>query len=173
MLLAVFFAMAMTTADLGPDIGAPIPARERIAPLMGPEGATLVFVRSVDWCPFCKRQVEELSSEAGAFAAEGRPLIFISYDAAETQEAFKQENGIDAAFIADERSSIIKAFGILNESHLPGSRVYGIPHPGIFIIDAEGVVKAKLYEADYATNTKSYQNRPAVERVLEAVRGAS
>ncbi|NRA31563.1 MAG: hypothetical protein HRU11_15040, partial [Parvularculaceae bacterium] len=49
---------------------------------------------------------------------------------------------------------------------------YGIPHPAVFVVDENGVVEAKLYEEDYASNKKSYRNRPAVETILEAVQDA-
>lgn len=171
MFLALLLSLAMS-ADLGPAVGTTIPEAERFEAAMGEEGATIVFVRSVDWCPFCKKQVAELDEEVAAFAEAGRPLVFVSYDSAATQEAFAERMDIDAALISDEGSSLIKAFGILNEQHRPGSRVYGIPHPAVFIVNEDGVVQAKLYEEDYATNDTSYRNRPAVETILEAVRTA-
>lgn len=171
-MLAALLAVFAMTMDLGPAVGSTIPETERFEPMMGEEGATIVFVRSVDWCPFCKKQVMELGDMASSFDAEGRPLIFISYDDEAKQSDFAKKRQISSAFIADEDSKIIKAFGILNESHQPGSRVYGIPHPAVFIVDENGVVEAKLYEEDYASNSKSYRNRPAVEKILDAVKAA-
>ncbi|MEM9839607.1 MAG: redoxin domain-containing protein [Pseudomonadota bacterium] len=171
MLLAALAALALG-ANLGPAVGTPIPDADRFEEAMGPEGATIVFVRSVDWCPFCKKQVVELGEAAASFELEGRPLIFVSYDSEKKQAAFAKKNDLDEAFVADEGSAIIKAFGILNEEHEPGSRVYGIPHPAVFVVDENGVVEAKLYEEDWATNRKSYRNRPAVEAILGAVKAA-
>lgn len=169
MLLAALIAVALGP-NLGPAVGTAIPEKDRFEAVMGDEGATIVFVRSVDWCPFCKKQVMELGEASDAFEAEGRPLVFVSYDSAATQAAFAAKNALDEAFIADEGSAIIRAFGILNEDHQPGSRVYGIPHPAVFVVDENGVVRAKLYEEDWATNDKSYRNRPAVEAILGAVK---
>jgi len=115
--------------------------------------------------------VMELDGERAMFDAEGRPLIFVSYDDVAKQEAFAKKQGITSGFVSDEGSELIKAFGILNESHRPGSRAYGIPHPTVFIVDENGVVEAKLFEQDWASNDKSYRNRPAVETILEAVKG--
>lgn len=171
-MLLAFIASMFLAADLGPAVGSSIPDTAPFEEAMGEDGATIVFVRSVDWCPFCKRQVMELSAEAAAFADEGRPLIFVSYDSEEMQASFAETMKLDTDFIADEGSKIIMAFGLLNEDHRPGSRVYGIPHPAVFIVDADGVVLAKLYEDDYATNKKSYRDRPAVETILDAVRSA-
>ncbi len=171
MLLSLVLSF-MLAADLGPAVGTTIPEAERFEEHLGAEGATIVFVRSVDWCPFCKTQVMELAEQAEAFDSEGRPLIFVSYDTAEKQMVFAKRRDIDEPFISDEGSALIKAFGILNEDHAPGSRAYGIPHPAIFVIDEAGNVQAKLYEEDYVTNSRSYSNRPATDVVLEAVRAA-
>jgi peroxiredoxin len=169
MLIAALAALWM--GPLGPGIGSTVPELARFEPLMGEEGATIVFVRSIDWCPYCKSQVQELAEMGQDFAEEGKPLVFVSYDTAAKQAAFSQNQGIEARFIADEGSELIEAFGLLNENHRPGSRAYGIPHPAVIIIDEEGVVEAKLYEEGYVTNDKSYRNRPAAETILDAVRG--
>lgn len=44
---------------------------------------------------------------------------------------------------------MIREFGILNEEAQKGSFAYGIPYPGIYILDARGVVTAKYFESDY------------------------
>lgn len=165
-------ALFIAALELGPALGTSIPEPERFEEAMGELGATIVFVRSVDWCPYCKTQVMELGDEAQAFAQAGRPLVFVSYDTAEKQQAFAEMHDTESTFIADEGSEIIKAFGLLNEEHRPGSRAYGIPHPAVFIVDRDGTVRRKLYEEDYATNAKSYRERPAVATILAAAEGA-
>ena len=171
MLIASLLALTLA-ADLGPEVGATIPEVEAFESAMGDEGATIVFVRSVQWCPFCKAQVVELDEVHEQFSDEGRPLVFVSYDSEETQATFIEAEALESTFISDEGSELIKAFGILNEQHAPDSRVYGIPHPAIFVVDENGTVDAKLYEQDYATNQASFRNRPATEIVLEAVASA-
>ncbi|MEM6747683.1 MAG: redoxin domain-containing protein [Pseudomonadota bacterium] len=172
MVLAFLLSLALAAADLGPEVGSTIPDAAPLSDALGDEGATIVFVRSVSWCPYCKTQVTELDDQAAAFEAEGRPLVFVSYDAPALQESFAESHSIESTFVADEGSAIIQAFGLLNEQHRPGSRAYGIPHPAVFVVDENGVIEAKLYEDDYATNSKSYRNRPAVETILAAVKEA-
>ena len=79
----------------------------------------------------------------------------------------RSKNSFKASLVSDQSIEVINAFGLRNEEHAEGSRVYGIPHPAIFVIDNEGVVRAKFYEEDFDTNKKSYRNRPAVDVVLE------
>lgn len=52
--------------------------------------------------------------------------------------------------------------GILNEKYMPGHRAYGIPHPGMYLIDSEGIIRAKFAEADY-------RDRPSFEAVIQFI----
>jgi len=165
-------------AGLGPAVGEQIPHDLALgdAPgfdgLKGENGMALFFVRSVDWCPYCKAQVIEASGAYDDFAALGLEPVYLSYDTAEKQAAFAAQRDIAGSFVADPQSEIIKAFRLLNTNHKPGEFGYGIPFPAIFIVNGDGVVQARLYEEDYLTNAKSYQDRPAIEIVLEAAREA-
>jgi peroxiredoxin len=55
----------------------------------------------------------------------------------------------------------VNALGILNEDYEPSSRAYGVPHPGIFLLDPNGVIRAKFAE-------EGYRARPDFDSVLEA-----
>ena len=65
----------------------------------------------------------------------------------------------------DEDSAHIKAMGILNMQYEPGNRAYGIPYPGIFVLDNNAIIRAKLAEEDYRI-------RPDFSLVLEAAQAA-
>ena len=51
--------------------------------------------------------------------------------------------------LSDPDSKIIRAFGILNETVKPGSFAYGIPNPGIYVVDTRGKVISKYFEDDF------------------------
>ncbi len=170
--------VAPAKSDLGPPIGRAVPHDLSLndspdfAALRGENGMALIFVRSVDWCPFCKRQVIDISKNEARFAALGLSLVYVTNDSPEKQAKFAKRRDIQGTFIADEESKIIDAFGLRNENHKEGEFGYGIPHPAVFIIDTDQIVKAKLFEEDYATNKKSYANRPEVETILDAAKTA-
>jgi hypothetical protein len=67
--------------------------------------------------------------------------------------------------LSDPNSSIIRAFGILNtliaEDEHPW---FGIPFPGVYVTDAEGIVTAKFFENHLAL-------RPGVDQLVRAVKG--
>lgn len=130
--------------------------------LKGDNGAVVVFVRSADWCPYCKKQLIALESIAADLAAKGYPLIAISYDEPNKLAKFKAKRELSFALVSDAESANIKAFGLLNEKYDEDSRMHGIPHPAIFIIGGDGVVKAKLME-------EGYKARPAPDAVMSAI----
>lgn len=51
--------------------------------------------------------------------------------------------------MSDPDSKIIRAYGILNET-APKGMTYGIPYPGTYILDRQGVVVQKYFEDDYS-----------------------
>lgn len=165
-------------ADLGPKVGASIPhslaatdqngAAREFASLTGPNGMALYFIRSVAWCPYCKNQTLTVDAARKEFEKRGVSVVFVSYDSREIQSAFVKQRDIHVTLLSDPKSEIIDAFGLRNQTHKDG-RFAGIPHPAVFYVKPDRVIAAKLYEEDYLTNEKSYQQRPEVAAVLEAI----
>jgi peroxiredoxin len=158
--------------ELGPKIGAKAPdisvvdtsgKPHGLKSVTGAKGATLVFVRSADWCPFCKLQLNTLNKIAGELDAMGWPMTAISYDSTQILDTFSKAGGITYDLMSDPGSKTIDAFGLRNEAMNGKARFEGIPHPIILFVAADGTVKAKLYE-------EAYQKRPPNEVVLEAAR---
>lgn len=166
-------------AQLGPEIGAAIPHDLNIADangeqkdfgaLTGENGMALFFIRSVDWCPYCKAQAIEVDGRAEEFEERGLSVVFLSYDEPMKQQEFIERRNIKSVVLSDTQSEVIKSFGLLNENYERDSRAYGVPHPAVFIVNNDKTVAAKLYEEDFLTNAKSYRNRPAVDLILDAV----
>jgi peroxiredoxin len=158
--------------DWGPDVGTLLPielqhldqhgASQSFEALVGPQGIVLFFIRSLDWCQFCKQQMIELNERMADFQALGVNVVSISYDSVNILDAFSTEYGVSFRMLSDTDSEIINAFGIRNEMYQPGESGYGIPDPGVFVIDTGGVITAKFFE-------KSYEDRPQLDDVLAAV----
>ena len=51
--------------------------------------------------------------------------------------------------LSDERSRIIREYGILNTDVPADNSRYGIPHPGMFILDANGRIVSKYFEQNF------------------------
>jgi peroxiredoxin len=170
-------------SKLGPQVGERVPdfsladqngIRQTLQSIMGPKGAMLVFVRSADWCPYCKTQLVELQSRVQELKGKGIGLATISYDPPETLVAFSKQHGITFPMLSDVGSATIKRYGILNtvamESAGPNAkdpaladdiktyvavtggtaRMVGIAFPGTFMLDHDGRVTSRFFEDAYA-----------------------
>lgn len=133
---------------------------QTLANLSGEAGAVIVFSRSLDWCPFCKRQAIDLKDAAAPLAELGWDLNLITYDDPDTLAEYAGDNDIPYTLLSDKDSAMINAFHLRNTEVPAGSRYDGIPHPAIIFLSPEGEVLAMLRE-------EGYQNRPPVDVVLE------
>ena len=70
---------------------------------------------------------------------------------------------IDYPMLSDVNSDVIRAFGLLAENYPQGSFYYGVPHPAIVVLDAEGKVSHRFSEAHYTA-------RPDIDDVLAVLR---
>lgn len=131
--------------------------------LKGKKGMTLVFIRSVEWCPFCQKQLIELNKNAKKFSEAGYPVVTVSYDALPQLEKFVTKNNPKMTMLSDPRSESIRAFGILNKANVKGTMSYGIPHPGVYIVDKNKEVQAKFFK-------KGYKDRPSSKELLAKIK---
>jgi peroxiredoxin len=171
-------APAAAEPELGPKVGTHIPhelsgrdskgAARDFKSLIGPNGMALYFIRSVDWCPYCRAQTLSVDAARSEFAKRGVNVVFVSYDSTEKQTDFIRQNDISVTLLSDPKSEIIDAFKLRNETYKEG-RFAGIPYPAVFYVKPDGVIAAKLYETDYLTNDKSYRQRPEVAAILQEI----
>jgi peroxiredoxin len=165
-------AQANPDFDLGPavnakapDIGMPLDHTGKprsLSSLMGEKGLVLFFVRSVVWCPFCQAQLMELSGGLKDIERRGYKLAGISYEKSEVQKEFVERRKVGYTMLSDPQSEIIDRYKLRDPSYPAGDFAYGVPRPIIFVIDKNGVIKAKLYE-------DTYTKRPPLKVVLEAL----
>jgi peroxiredoxin len=91
----------------------------------------------------------ELQQSPGAIQKEGLGVAAISYDSIGTLRNFIDRQHVAYPLLSDPDSKIIRALDILNETTKPGTFTYGIPYPGIYIVDVQGQVVSKYFEDDY------------------------
>ena len=60
---------------------------------------------------------------------------------------------IKYALLSDEGSKIIRSFGIFDDRYRPRSYAYGVPHPMIFVVDPDRVIRHRFSKFDYYTRT--------------------
>ena len=110
-------------------------------------------------------QLVELRDATASFQAEGIKLYTISYDDKEVLAEFSKNYGIEYPLLSDIDSKVIRAYGILNEQVRPGdSLLYGIPYPGTYVVDEDGIVLEKFFH-------DSYKKRESGHSLLDAALG--
>jgi peroxiredoxin len=170
--LAAFSAATASAPELGPPVGATFP-HELAAPdqtgkqqtlhsLMGEKGVAIVFVRSADWCPFCKGQLVDVNRHFARFRALGLNVVSVSVDEVAEIATFATSQKIEYAMLADPGGAINLSLGIRDEQYPVGSAAFGVPRPTLYVLDRNGTIRLRYMEPTYRT-------RPDLEGVLRDV----
>jgi hypothetical protein len=92
------------------------------------------------------------------FEREDIAVFAISYDAVEVLRGFANTYGITYPLLADEGSTVMRTLGLLNEHVYVQHAAYGIPkqdrhwgvpYPGVFLLDAHGSILQKRFQQSY------------------------
>ena len=163
---------ASSLVDVGPTVGEKAPEISvlnnqkqsvDIEKLSGDKGLVILFFRSADWCPFCKKHLIELNAQANQFTQLGYGLAGISYDNVDVLTQFAQQQSISYPLLSDQNVATMKAYNIVNTQYSPGDDNYGIPYPGVVVIDNKGKVVHKYF-------FKGYKNRADFSALLVQLR---
>ena len=95
----------------------------------------------------------QLQKEVAKIQAAGIQVVGVSYDSVDVLKKFSEAQGISFPLLSDEGSKTIMEYGILYKD--------GLPHPGTFVIDAKGKIRAKLFR-------EGYRDRHAVNELVKA-----
>ncbi|MDT8427565.1 MAG: peroxiredoxin family protein [Pseudomonadales bacterium] len=157
------WAPKFKVGDQFPPISAPDQngKQRTLADLVGEKGVVLLLNRSFDWCPYCINQLKNLNEVAAQFEQLGFGIATMTYDPVSTLKEVEIDHGTGFPLLQDVDTQHFGALDILNKSYQPGDRAYGIPEPGIFILDPNGTILLKFAE-------ESYQIRPDFADVLNA-----
>ncbi|MCP3855028.1 MAG: peroxiredoxin family protein [Actinomycetia bacterium] len=93
--------------------------------------------------------------------AEGIKLYAVSYDDTEALGAYVGASGVEFTMLSDVDSDVINRYGVLNTLVQPDDvPFYGVPLPGFFLLDEDGMIVDKLFNRHFA-------NREGIETVAE------
>jgi peroxiredoxin len=121
------------------------------------EGPVALFFYPGDWSSVCSDQMSELEAEKERFEEVGAKVLGVSADSPWSHRAFAEDRGISFPLLSDLKREVLPQYGVEHEK--------GFPERAYFVIDREGVIRAKKVEA-------SPKERPGIEEVLEAVKKA-
>ena len=106
-----------------------------------------------------------MRSAHAKFEANGIKLYAVSYDDPKALREFAEAQGITYPLLSDQDSTVIAQYGILNTQVSPDDAlIYGIPYPGVFVCDEDGLVVSKFFH-------DSYKKRESPEAFIDAALG--
>lgn len=157
----------------GPNVGAIFPdalnapdqtgTHKTLRDLVGTHGVVVAFVRSADWCPFCMRQLVDLQRRTPEFEQLGLKVVTVSVDTVELVKKFADAQRITYTMLADPTGAINEQLGIRDTNYPVGSKAFGVPQPGIFVLDRNRKIIAKYF-------VQGYRERPDLDQVLMDLR---
>ena len=103
----------------------------------------------------------QLQRELKSIEDAGIQLVGISYDEPAALKRFADQMKISFPLLSDPGSKMIDAYHIRNEA--ARGRAEGVPNPGTFILDREGIIRAKLF-------LEGHRERHTTEALIEAAK---
>ncbi|MFT5500197.1 MAG: peroxiredoxin [Woeseiaceae bacterium] len=127
--------------------------------------AVLLFVRG-SWCPFCSRQVANLTKNYKAITDSGARLILVTPKPLETTRRVADFFEVEFEFWLDESLTVARQLGLVQSSGVPKDfrDEYGedTMWPTSLVVDAGGIIR--LTEL-----SRFIADRPNPEKLLAAV----
>jgi peroxiredoxin len=103
----------------------------------------------------------QLQRDLQSIQDAGVQLVGISYDDTKALKTFSDRMKIAFPLLSDPGSRTIDAYHIRNET--ARGKAVGVPNPGTFILDQEGVIRAKLF-------LEGYRERHTGEALVQAAK---
>jgi peroxiredoxin Q/BCP len=100
----------------------------------------------------------QLQSDIKSIEKAGVQVVGISYDSPAVLKSFSDRKKITFPLLSDPDSKTIDAYHIRNTA--ARGKAEGVPQPGTFIIDQEGVIRAKLF-------LEGYRDRHTTDALVE------
>ncbi len=166
--------LAAAMPDPGLEVGSRAPdfslpdahgKRIRLADLLA-EGPVIVTFYRGAWCPYCSLQLKALRESLPHLETYGAQLVAISPQTPDRSRAQVEKDDYPFHVLSDLDDSVMKAYNLYFE--LPeevlalykgnfdldieaynGEGRHGLPVPGTFVLDQQGIVRAAFADTDY------------------------
>ena len=99
---------------------------------------------------------------------ENVKLFAVSVDLPDLNKGFAEkiasdgQGAINFPLLSDPDHKIIDAYGLRDPAY-EGQKVYGIPHPAVYVIDKQGKVSWAKIESDYKQRPTNQEIRTALD----------
>ena len=101
---------------------------------------------------------------------ENVKLFAISVDPPDVSKSFADKlaadgkGAINFPILSDPEHKVIDAYGLRDPAY-EGQKVYGIPHPAVYVIDKQGKVALARIESDYKQRPTNEEIRAVLDRL--------
>ncbi len=152
----------------------------KLAAALKSEPAVILFYRG-GWCPYCTKHLSAMMEIEEKLRAEGYSIFAISTDQPSKLTATPGREKLKYTLLSDSKMDAAKAFGItftvsdetlekykgynIDLEAASGEKHHQLPHPAVYIVDREGVIR-------FAHVNKDYKVRLDPEKVLAAAKEA-
>ncbi len=131
--------------------------------------AVVIFVRG-GWCPFCSKQVKDLTAAYKSITELGARLILVTPEPLETTRRVAEFFDVEFDFWLDDGLAIARALDLVHGGGVPSGwkGEYGTDTvwPTSIVVDAAGVIR-------YTEVSKHIVDRPNPKVLLRALKNAS
>ena len=128
----------------------------------------MIFVRG-NWCPFCSRQVKNLTAHYKNIVDLGARLIFVTPKPLETTRRVAEFFEVDFEFWLDESLAATRQLGLLLEAGVPSDyyKEYGSDTiwPTSLVVGSDGIIR-------YVELSKHIIDRPNPKTLLRELQKA-
>jgi len=111
--------------------------------------------------PPCTNEMVALQQRLADFEAAGATVYGVSADSAFSQNAFREEHGIEFGLLSDMARSAIDKYGL--EIDIDELGLFGVANRAVFVVDEDGIVA-------YDWISEDPTNEPDYEELLNEVR---
>jgi peroxiredoxin len=103
----------------------------------------------------------QLQRDLKSIEAADIQIVGISYDEPKVLKSVSDRMKITFTLLSDPGSKTIDAYHVRNEA--ARGRAEGVPNPGTFILDRDGVIRAKLF-------LEGFRKRHTTDALIEAAK---
>ncbi|RRQ20786.1 peroxiredoxin-like family protein [Thiohalobacter thiocyanaticus] len=167
----------LDVGERAPDFSLPNAMGEevRLYDLLEQGPVVLTFYRGA-WCPYCNLELKALTEARPDIRAQGAQLIAVTPQQPDQSLKQVREDGYPFEILSDLDDAVMKDYNLyfevaeeldavyrkmgLNLEAFNGEGRRGLPVPGTFVIDRDGVIRAAFADVDY---TKRMEPAAVVE----------
>lgn len=129
-------------------------------------GPVVVMFYRGEWCPYCNKQLKEVSDSLQFIQAKGATVIGVSPETAENVKKTVEKVKANFSVVHDEGMEIMKAYNVnymVDNTTIEKYKQYGIdfekangnnganlPVPATYVVGKEGLIKYVFFNVDYS-----------------------